>query len=34
MYTIVWENVTIGYFCAKIVRGKIFSSLGVPDKKF
>ena len=34
MYTIVWENFTVGYFRAKIVRSKIFSSLGVPDKNF
>ena len=29
---IVWEKFTIGYFCARIVHGKIFSSLGVSDK--
>ena len=34
MYTVVWEKFTIGYFRAIIVHGKIFSSLGVPDKHF
>ena len=31
--TVVWENFTVGYFRVKIVRGKIFSSLGVFNKK-
>ena len=33
MNTIVWEKFTTGYFCVKIVHGKIFSSLRVSDKK-
>ena len=32
--TIVWEKFTVGYFCVKIVRGKIFLSLGLSDEKF
>ena len=32
MYTVVWEKLTIGYFCVKIVRGKIFLFLGVSDE--
>ena len=34
IYTVVWEKLTVGYFHVKIVRGKIFSSLGVSDKFF
>ena len=32
--TVVWEKFTVGYFRVKIVRGKIFSSLGVSDENF
>ena len=33
VYTIVWENFTVGYFHVKIVCGKIFPSLGVSDNE-
>ena len=33
-YTVVWEKFTVGYFHVKIVRGKIFLSLGVSDENF
>ena len=32
--TVVWEKFTVGYFCMKVVRGKIFLSRGVSDKNF
>ena len=32
--TVVWEKFTVEYFHVKIVRGKIFSSLGVFDENF
>ena len=32
--TVVWEKFTVGYFRVKIVRGKIFLSLGVSDENF
>ena len=31
--TVVWEKFTDGYFCVKIVHGKIFFSTGVFNKK-
>ena len=36
MYVAMYRNLekfTIGYFCVKIVHGKVFSSLGVFDEK-
>ena len=32
--TVVWEKFTIGYFCVKIVCGKIFLSFRVSDKNY
>ena len=32
--TVVWEKFTVGYFRVEIVRGKMFSSLGVSDENF
>ena len=29
LYTVVWGKFTIGYFCVKIVRGKMFSFLRI-----
>ena len=34
MITVVWEKFTVGYFCVKIVRGKVFLSLGESDENF
>ena len=33
-YTVVWEIFTVGYFCVKIVNGKIFSCLEVYNEIF
>ena len=34
VYTVVLEKFTVGYFCVKIVYGKIFMSLGGFKEKF
>ena len=34
VYTVVWEKITVGYLCVKIVCGKLFLSLGVSNEIF